>query len=330
MHILITGAAGMIGRKLTARLLADGRLDGRPIERFTLQDVVPFPADLLHASRKPPIDIVASDLAAPGEADKLIAARPDVIYHLAGVVSGEAELDFAKGYRVNLEGMQALLAAIRAAGESYHPKLVFTSSIAVYGAPFPNAIPDDFHLTPLTSYGTQKAMCELLLADHHRRGLLDGVGIRLPTICVRPGKPNKAASGFFSGIIREPLAGQEAVLPVADTVRHTHASPRAAVGFLVHAAGVTREQLGPRINLAMPGVSCTVAEQIEALRRVAGDTVVARIRPAPDELIMRIVAGWPQRIEAKRAAALGFRAEGSFDEIIRIHIADELDGKVAA
>ena len=328
MHILITGAAGMIGRKLTARLVADGALQGRVIDKFTLQDVVPFPAQ--EVSAKHATNIVASDLAAPGEADKLIAARPDLIYHLAGVVSGEAELDFDKGYRVNLEGMQALLAAIRKAGESYHPKLVFTSSIAVYGAPFPDAIPDDFHLTPLTSYGAQKAMCEFLLADHHRRGMLDGVGIRLPTICVRPGKPNKAASGFFSGIIREPLAGQEAVLPVADTVRHTHASPRAAVGFLVHASGLTREQLGPRINLAMPGVSCTVAEQIEALRRVAGDKVVARIRRAPDELIMRIVAGWPQRIDAKRAAGLGFKAESSFEEIVRTHIADELDGKVAA
>jgi len=329
LHILITGAAGMIGRKLTARLVADG-VHGRAIDRFTLQDVVPFPAEELSAGARPSVNIVASDLAAPGEADKLIAARPDLIFHLASVVSGEAELDLDKGYRVNLEGMQALLAAIRKAGESYHPKLVFTSSIAVYGAPFPDAIPDDFHLTPLTSYGAQKAMCELLLADHHRRGFLDGVGIRLPTICVRPGKPNKAASGFFSGIIREPLAGQEAMLPVADTVRHTHASPRAAVGFLVHAAGLTRGQLGPRINLAMPGVSCTVAEQIEALRRVAGDNVASRIRRAPDDLIMRIVAGWPQRIEAKRAAALGFTAESSFDDIITIHIADELGGKVAA
>ena len=147
---------------------------------------------------------------------------------------------------------------------------------------------------------------------------------------MRPGKPNKAASGFFSGIIREPLAGMEAALPVDDTVRHTHASPRAAVGFLVHAAGLTREQLGPRVNLAMPGFSCTVAEQIEALRRVAGDKVVARIRREPDELIMRIVSGWAQRIDAKRATALGFKAEGSFDEIIRIHIDEELGGKVAA
>jgi nucleoside-diphosphate-sugar epimerase len=330
LHILITGAAGMIGRKLTARLLADGALHGRAIERLTLHDVVPVPADAIGGKSSAAIDTAASDLAAPGEAGRLIAKRPDTIFHLAGVVSGEAELDFAKGYHVHLDGMQALLAAIRAAGEGYHPKLVFSSSMAVYGAPFPPAIPDEFHLTPLTSYGTQKAICELLLADHHRRGFLDGVGIRLPTICVRPGKPNKAASGFFSGIIREPLAGQEAALPVADTVRHTHASPRAAVGFLIQAAGLTREQLGPRINLAMPGVCCTVAEQIEALRHVAGDQVAGRIRREPDEMIMRIVGGWAERIEARRASALGFKAESSFDEIIRAHIDDELGGKVAA
>jgi nucleoside-diphosphate-sugar epimerase len=159
--------------------------------------------------------------------------------------------------------------------------------------------------------------------------MLDGVGIRLPTICVRPGKPNKAASGFFSGIIREPLAGLDAVLPVADTVRHTHGSPRAAVGFLIHAAGLTREQLGPRINLAMPGVSCTVAEQIDSLKRIAGPKVAARIRREPDELIMRIVAGWSERIEATRARELGFKAEQSFDEIVRAHIEDELGGTIA-
>jgi D-erythronate 2-dehydrogenase len=271
----------------------------------------------------------AADLADPGVADKAVSERPDAIFHLAGVVSGEAETDFEKGYRVNLDGTRALLEAVRAL-KGYKPKFVFTSSIAVFGAPFPDAIPDEFHLTPLTSYGTQKAMCELLLADYTRRGFLDGVGIRLPTICVRPGKPNKAASGFFSGIIREPLAGQEALLPVADTVRHTHASPRAAVGFLIHAAGLSREQIGPRVNLAMPGVSCTVGEQIEALKRVAGDKVAARIRRAPDPLVERIVSGWAERIEAKRALALGFKAEQSFDDIIRAHIEDELGGKVAS
>jgi nucleoside-diphosphate-sugar epimerase len=324
MHILITGAAGMIGRKLTARLVKDGQLNGKKIDRLTLIDVV--------APEKPAgfagtVELSASDLSSPGAAAKAIAGKPDVIFHLAGVVSGEAETDFDKGYRVNLDGTRALLEEIRAAG--HKPKVVFTSSIAVYGAPFPASIGDEFQLTPLTSYGTQKAISELLLADYNRRGILDGVGIRLPTICVRPGKPNKAASGFFSGIIREPLAGQEALLPVSENVRHTHASPRAAVGFLIHAAGLMREQLGPRINLAMPGVSCTVGEQIDALRRVAGDKVAARIRRAPDELVQRIVSGWAERLDAKRARDLGFKAEMSFDDIVRAHIEDELGGKIA-
>jgi D-erythronate 2-dehydrogenase len=324
MHILVTGAAGMIGRKLAARLVEDGQLNGHKIDRLTLIDVV--------APEKPAgfpgaVEVSTSDLSSHGAATKAVAGKPDVMFHLAGVVSGEAETDFEKGYRVNLDGTRALLDAIRAA--DYRPKIVFTSSIAVFGAPFPHSIPDEFHLTPLTSYGTQKAICELLLADYNRRGILDGISIRLPTICVRPGKPNKAASGFFSGIIREPLAGQDALLPVSDNVRHTHASPRAAVGFLIHAAGMTREQLGPRINLAMPGVSCTVGEQIDALRRVAGDKVVARIRRAPDEPVQRIVSGWAERLDAKRARDLGFKAEATFDDIIRAHIEDELGGKIA-
>ncbi|HEY6027573.1 MAG TPA: NAD-dependent epimerase/dehydratase family protein, partial [Pseudolabrys sp.] len=210
MHILITGAAGMIGRKLTERLVIDRALGGQPLEKLTLIDIV-APARPVGFSDH--VKTRAADLAAPGVAEKAVSERPDVIFHLAGVVSGEAEIDFDKGYHVNLDGTRALLEAVRLAGDGYKPKFVFTSSIAVFGAPFPDAIPDDFHLTPLTSYGTQKAMSELLLADYNRRGFLDGVGIRLPTIAVRPGKPNKAASGFFSGIIREPLAGQEAVLP---------------------------------------------------------------------------------------------------------------------
>lgn len=326
MHILITGAAGMIGRKLTDRLIIDRALGEHIIEKLTLVDIVQ-PAR--PAGFSDHVKTRAGDLAGPGIADKAISERPDVIFHLAGVVSGEAETDFDKGYHVNLDGTRALLEAIRTAGGGYKPKVIFTSSIAVYGAPFPHAIPDDFHLTPLTSYGTQKAISELLLADYTRRGFLQGVGIRLPTICVRPGKPNKAASGFFSGIIREPLAGMEAILPVADTVRHTHASPRSAVGFLIHAAGLRPEQLGPRINLAMPGVCCTVAEQIESLARIAGPKVAARIRREPDELIMRIVSGWAERFDPQRAVSLGFTAEANFDEIIQAHIEDELGGKIA-
>jgi D-erythronate 2-dehydrogenase len=327
MHILIIGAAGMIGHKLTERLVRDGGLTGRAIDRLTLADVI-LPGVPPTFSGK--VDAMAADVSTPGAAEKLIAGRPDVIFHLAAIVSGEAEADFDKGYRINLDGTRALIEAIRRTGDGYHPKLVFTSSVAVFGSPFPEAISDDFHLTPLTSYGTQKAICELLLADYTRRGILDGVGIRLPTICVRPGKPNKAASGFFSSIIREPLAGREAVLPVADTVRHSHATPRAAVGFLIHAAGLLPEQLGTRVNLTMPGVSCTVADEIAALRRIAGDKVASRIRREPDATIMRIVDGWPQRVEARRALALGFSAESSFDDIVRIHIEDELGGKIAA
>jgi D-erythronate 2-dehydrogenase len=327
MHILITGASGMIGRKLVDRLVRDGGLNGQPISQLTLIDIS---APAKPAGFTGNAVLAASDLSVAGAAERAVEDRPDVIFHLAAIVSGEAELDFGKGYRVNLDGTRALIEAVRRIGDNYHPKLVFTSSIAVFGAPYPEAIPDEFHLTPLTSYGTQKAICELLIADYTRRGVLDGVGIRLPSIVVRPGKPNKAASGFFSSIIREPLAGQEAVLPVDEGVLHWHASPRAAVGFLVHAAGLTREQIGPRLNLTMPGVCCTVAEQIAALRRVAGDTAAARIRRAPDPLIRRIVAGWPSRFDPRRAIALGFKGEQSFDEIIRVHIEDDLGGKIAA
>jgi nucleoside-diphosphate-sugar epimerase len=322
MHILVTGAAGMIGRKLTTRLAKNGALNGAAIDKFTLTDVVP---SALPPSA-PATNIVTADLASPGCAEQLVAGRPEVIFHTAGIVSAEAETDFDKGYRSNLDGMLALLEAIRRAGDGYRPKLIFTSSCAAFGGPFPDAIGDDFHLTPHTSYGTQKAMCELLLSDYSRRGVLDGIGLRLPAICVRPGAPNKAASGFFSSIIREPLAGHEAVLPVDDNVLHTHASPRAAVGFLIHAAGLSRHDLGARINLTMPGVSCTVAEQIAALRRIAGDRVAARIRREPDPLVIRIVNSWPHRFDAKRARALGFTAEQSFDEIIRVHIDDERVG----
>jgi D-erythronate 2-dehydrogenase len=326
MHILITGAAGMIGRKLTARLIAAKALNDRPLERLTLLDVS---APQRPESFSGQVESMGADIADDDAARAAIANRPDVIFHLAAVVSGEAELDFEKGVRVNFDGSRALLEAVRAAGTDYRPRFVFASSIAVFGAPFPESIPDDFALTPLTSYGTQKAMVELMLADYTRRGFVDGVGIRLPNIVVRPGKPNEAASGFFSSIIREPLNGEEAVLPVDDGVRNWHASPRAAVSFLLHAAAVDGTALGPRINLTMPGVCCTVAEQIAALRRIAGDKVASRIRREPDPLVARIVAGWPSRFEARRALALGFKAEASFEEIIRVHVEDDLSGRIA-
>ncbi len=323
MRVLVIGAAGMIGGKLVRRLVKDGTLAGKRVEAAMLADWVaagapegaPFAAEARQV-----------DLADPGTAEALVASRPDVIFHLAAIVSGEAEADFEKGYRTNLDGTRHLFEAIRKVGDGYRPRVVFASSIAVFGAPFPDAIPDDFFLTPLTSYGTQKAIDELLLADFTRRGFMDGIGIRLPTICVRPGKANMAASSFFSGIIREPLAGQEAVLPVGDDLRHWHASPRAAVGFLVHAAGLDGDKVGPRRNLTMPGVSVTVGEQIAALAKVAGAGVAKRIRREPNETILRIVSGWPRNFTARRAHDLGFRAEASFEDIIRIHIEDELGG----
>ncbi|UZF90439.1 D-erythronate dehydrogenase [Bosea sp. NBC_00550] len=324
MHVLITGAAGMVGSRLAERLAREGRCAGKAISTLTLTDVVAasLPAELADRAT-----IRVEDATDAAVARELAALRPDLIFHLAAIISGEAERDFDKGYRINLDGMRHLLEAIRhEGGAAYVPKLIFTSSSGIFGAPFPPAISDEFHVTPLTSYGTQKAIGELLLADYSRRGLIDGVGIRFPSIVVRPGKPNASAGGFFSGIIREPLQGQEALLPVGDEVLFTHASPRSAVGFLIHAAGLSREALGPRVNLTMPGVCVTVGEQIEALRRIAGDKAVKLIKRAPDEASAAIVAGWPTRFDAKRALALGFKAERDFDEIIRVHIEDDLGG----
>jgi D-erythronate 2-dehydrogenase len=315
MHVAVTGAAGMIGRKLVARLVEDGRLGDAELERLTLMDVV--------APDPPPQGTAfAGDLADPATAQRLVDGQPDVIVHLAAVVSGEAEADFDKGYRVNLDGTRTLLETIRAA--AYRPRVVLASSIAVFGAPLPTPIPEDFATLPLTSYGTQKAIDELLLADYSRRGFVDGVGIRLPTICIRPGAPNKAASGFFSNILREPLVGKEAVLPVPETVRHWHASPRSAVGFCLRAATVDTELIGPRRTLSMPGLSATVGEQIEALRRVGGEAAVRLIRHEPDPQIMEMVGNWAAALDASRAERLGFVAETSFDEIIRVHLEDEL------
>ena len=327
MDVLIVGASGMLGRKLSGRLLADGSVAGQDLERLILADVVaPEPPPDMSGS----VTAVTADLAAPGDAERLLASRPAVIFHLAAVVSGEAEADLDKGYRVNLDGTRALLDAVRAAhvADAYRPRLVFASSIAVYGAPLPNPIPEDFHHTPLTSYGTQKAIDELLLADYSRRGFVDGIGVRLPTVCIRPGRPNRAASGFFSSILREPLVGQEAVLPVPETVRHWFASPRSAVDFLVRAAALDGDVVGPRRTLSMPGLSATVGEQIEALRRVAGERAVRLIRREPDEAVLRIVETWAPALVATRALGLGFAAEASFDEIIRVHVEDELGGSL--
>ncbi len=327
MHALIIGAAGMVGRKLVEALVAKGEVNGKLIEELTLVDIVEPAAPARFTGK---VRTLAADLSDEGVATRLIAERPDLIFHLAAIVSGEAEADFEKGYRINLDGTRGLFEAIRLEGKKapYKPKLVFTSSIAVFGQPFPAVIEDTYHQTPLTSYGTQKAIDELLLADYSRRGFLDGVGIRLPTIVIRPGKPNKAASGFFSNILREPLSGVEAVLPVDPSVRHWFASPRSAVHFLMHSAELDTTPLGSRRSLSMPGLSATVAEEIDALRRFGGDKAVKLIRHEPDEAIIKMVDGWAQNFDASRATSLGFRAEKSFDDIVRAHIEDELGGNI--
>ena len=327
MHVLIIGAAGMIGRKLTAAIASSGKLGARSLSKLTLTDAI---EPEIPSGFTGEVTNLALDISDPATAAQLVAGRPDVIVHLAAIVSGEAEQDFDKGYRINLDGTRYLFDAIRhlSLTGAYCPRVVFASSVAVFGAPLPDEIEDTFLTAPLTSYGTQKAIGELLLQDYTRRGFFDGLAIRLPTICIRPGLPNAAASGFFSSILREPLAGKPAILPVPDTVRHWHASPRAAVGFLTQAATMDTGPVGHRRALNMPGVSATVAEQIEALRRIAGDKAVALIRSEPAPEIMRIVSTWARGFAADRAIALGFRAESSFDEIIRIHIEDEMGGQL--
>jgi nucleoside-diphosphate-sugar epimerase len=323
MKILVTGAAGMIGRKFCEALAKRGSIGNKSITRLTMADAI-TPTAPTGAPFE--VNALSADITDSRAAESFIADRPEMIYHLAAVVSGEAEADLEKGYRVNLSGTQQLFEAIRQAG--YRPRVIFASSIAVYGTPFPDPIPEDYALRPLTSYGTQKAIGELLLGDLSRRGFFDGIGIRFPTICVRPGKPNKAASGFFSSIIREPINGQKAVLPVGEDVRHWFASPRAAANFLLHAGAMELEQLGSRRTLNMPGLSATVGEMISSLEKVAGGECTALIQRQPDSTIQKIVDGWPQRLDASRAEALGFRAESSFQEIIEAYIEDECDGKL--
>ena len=323
MKILILGAAGMIGRKLAQALQAENQLSTSS-DTLILHDVVmPVPVQ-----GQMDCTTLSGDLSDPAQTEALAALRPDIIFHLASIVSGKAERDFDLGWQVNMKGGWHFIEALRRhhddSQSAYRPKVIFASSIAIFGPPFPEAIDDEFLAAPQTSYGTQKAMMELLIADYARKGFIDGLSIRLPTICVRPGKPNAAASSFFSGIIREPLNGRQAILPVPISVRHWHASPRSAVGFMIQAALLDEAKLAGRRALNMPGVSCTVEEQIEALRAAAGEAAVSLIKPRPDDAIMSIVKSWPQNFNPLRAKALGFAAEADFSEIIQIYQQDDL------
>ena len=319
MKVLITGGAGFLGARLARTLLERGTLAGRAITQLTLADQVAPSAELLADSR-----VRAQTGLLLAQCEGIAAARHDGVFHLASAVSGECELDFDLGMRSNLDSTRALFDALRQAGNV--PRVVFSSSVAVFGpdaaAPMPEQVADDTLPAPQTSYGTQKLMCEHLLADCTRKGFIDGRAARLMTVTVRPGRPNAAASSFFSGIIREPLAGQEAILPVELDVSHPVSSPRATVAGLIAVFEASRDAFHGRLAMNLPALNVSVAQMLSALEAVAGPAVRARVKMQRDERIAGIVANWPRGASAARAARLGLTPEISFEDIIRQYITD--------
>jgi nucleoside-diphosphate-sugar epimerase len=320
MKIVITGGAGFLGQRLARRLLDKGALDGQSIEQIVLLDVV-----VANGPDDARIRAVQGDIADPSFLKNFIESDVGAVFHLAAIVSGQAEADFDLGMKVNLDASRHLLEACRAAG--HVPRVVFTSSVAVYGGDLPAVVRDDTALTPRSSYGAQKAMAELLLSDFSRKGFVDGRILRLPTIVVRPGKPNKAASSFASGIIREPLNGEEAICPVGPDTRLWLLSPRRAIEALIHGGEIASEQLGDARAVNLPGLSVTVAEMVAALGRVAGPEAVARIRFEPDAAIAGIVGGWPGAWRTSRAKALGFQGDADFDSVIRAYVEEQASSR---
>jgi len=318
MQVLITGGAGFLGKALAAQLLERGHLvgaDGRDerIDQITLTDVVT--AQGFDDQR---IAQVPGDIADRALLERVITTRTTAVFHLAAVVSGQAEADFDLGMRVNLDGTRALLEVCRAAG--HRPRVVFASSVAVYGGALPEVVLESTPLTPQTSYGTQKAMGELLVADYTRKGFVEGRSLRLPTVTVRPGKPNAAASSFASGIIREPLNGEESICPVDRSTRMWVISPESAVGGFIHAHDLPADRLGANRSISLPGLSVTVGEMAAALERVAGPAAAARIRWERDPRITKLVDTWPGTLDASRARELGFPHDQDFDAIVRAYI----------
>jgi nucleoside-diphosphate-sugar epimerase len=323
MRLLITGGAGFVGAHLARTLLARGRLDGRPLDTVVLADQVPPPADLQAEAR-----VQARIGPLLGLADDLRREDFDAVFHLASAVSGECEDDFDLGLRSNLDSTRALLEALRARHQATGAvaRLVFSSSVAVFGpdadVPLPAVVADDTLPAPQTSYGMQKLVCEHLIADYTRKGFVDGRSARLMTVTVRPGRPNGAASSFFSGIIREPLAGAEAICPVAAEVRHPVASPASTVAGLIAVGEADRGRLGGRLALNLPALNVSVGGMLDALERVAGPAARARVRFERDARIAGIVANWPTGASAARAARLGLLPDPDFDSIIRQYIDD--------
>jgi nucleoside-diphosphate-sugar epimerase len=329
MKVVITGGTGFIGRKLAHRLLQRGAIAGPGGRETNIDELVLFDV----AQPRPPIPpnnrlkIVTGDIADPATVRQLIDKSTGTVFHLAAVVSGQAEADTDIGYRVNLDGTRTVLEACRALGTA--PRLVFASSLAVYGGDLPEAIADDTPLTPQTSSGAQTAIGELLVNDYSRKGYIDGRALRLPTIVVRPGRPNRAASTWVSSIFREPLSGVEVECPVSRESVMACLSPRRLIAAIEQVHGLPAERFGYSRSVLLPGISATVNEMVEALRRAGGEAAVKRIRWAPDPVIQKIVDGWPRAIAAQRAAALGIRADASMDEIVQGFIEDDLTGQKA-
>ena len=323
MKILITGGGGFIGSRLARALLDRGRIDGRAIERLVLADQVAPRPELTSDAR---VEARVGPLA--GQCEAFGREGFDGVFHLASAVSGECEADFDLGLRSNLDTTRALLDALRAAtlAGKAPAKLVFSSSVAVFGPdpskPLPDLVGDDTLPAPKTSYGTHKLVCEHLIADYSRKGFIDGRSARLMTVTVRPGQPNGAASSFFSGIIREPLAGEEAICPVAPEVSHPLTSAARTVEGLIAVYEASVEALGGRLALNLPAVTVTVAQMLDALEAVAGKAVRERVRFVRDDTVAGIVANWSRGATAERAARLGLHADADFATIIRQYIAD--------
>jgi nucleoside-diphosphate-sugar epimerase len=329
MKVVITGGTGFIGRRLAQRLLERGRItggDGREaaIDRLVLFDVA-APSPPLAPDRR--LEIATGDIADAAIIERLIDRETGAIFHFAAVVSGQAEADTDIGLRVNLDGTRLLLDRCRALGT--RPRLSFASSLAVYGGDLPPAVSDDTPLTPQTSYGTQKAIGELLVNDYSRKGYIDGRAMRFPTIVVRPGRPNRAASTWCSSIFREPLSGVDVVCPVSRESVMAIMSPRRLLAAIEQVHALPAERFGWSRSLVLPGISVTVADMVDALRRAGGEAAVGRIRWEPDPVIQRIVDGWPRAIDAKRARGFGIEGDSSIDEIVRGFVEDDLPAQQA-
>lgn len=323
MRIVITGGCGFLGRRVAMRLLEEGSALGA-VDELVLFDNAP-PALPLPQDKR--IRLVTGDIAHHATVGQLIGPGTDAVFHLAAIVSGQAEADTDLGYRVNLEGTRAVLDACRALGSV--PRLVFASSLAVYGGALPPEVGENTALTPQSSYGTQKAIGELLVNDYSRKGFVDGRVLRLPTVVVRPGLPNRAASTFASSIIREPLSGKEAVCPASPDTIMALASPRRIVAGLVHALGLDGTALAGNRTLQLPGFSVSVGEMAAALRRAGGEAAYARISWQPDATIQAIVSSWPQALATPRAEALGFGRDSNIDEVVEFFIKDDLAAQKA-